>query len=132
MRIGVVVAAIATAFLLCCAAAGASPIATSDSGYVVLGRVFPDPLAGCQNLGTKPCSPNAQGNVPAGQFIQYQELIDGLSYMNQRPEWKRYLEVWPLDGRLGDGSGTGLGSDAFPGNNLGKLEFSPKKEYQSA
>ena len=52
--------------------------------------------------------------------------------MNQKPEWKRYLEVWPLDGQLGDGSGSGLGSDAFPGNNLGKLEFSPKKEYQSA
>ena len=46
------------------------PVATSDASYTVLGRVFPDPLAGCQHVGTKPCSPNAQGNVAAGQFIQ--------------------------------------------------------------
>ena len=24
--------------------------------------------------------------------------------MNSKPEWARYLEVWPLDGKLGDGS----------------------------
>ena len=36
------------------------------------------------------------------------------------------MEVWPLDGKVGDGAGTGLGSDAFPGNNLGRLEFTPE------
>src|SRR6185436_17427141 len=115
-----------------CPAAVATPVATSDAQYQALGRVFPDPLANCQLIGTKPCSPNAQGNVPAGQFIQYGEFIDALKYMNQRPEWNRRMEVWTLDGKAGDGSGTGLGTDAFPGNNLGKLEFKPKSEYQSA
>ena len=110
----------------------ASPVATSDAQYLALGRVFPDPLAGCQLLAMPPCSPNAQGNVPAAQFIQYTEFVDALKYMNQRPEWRRFLEVWPLDGKLGDGSGTGLGADAFPGNNLARLEFSPKAEYRSA
>jgi hypothetical protein len=54
--------------LLAPAAAHATPVATNDSQYSQLGRVFPDPLAGCTS---SPCSPNAQGNVPATQFIQY-------------------------------------------------------------
>jgi Zinc carboxypeptidase len=113
------------------AAASATPVATSDSQYMQLGRVFPDPLAGCQQTGQSPCSPNAQGNVPATQFIQYTELVDALKYMNSKPEWQRYLEVWPLDGKEGDGSGTDE-KTAFAGNNLGHFEFTPKPEYQSA
>jgi hypothetical protein len=132
MRVGLLAATVTAALFSFCSTAVASPVATSDTQYQALGRVFPDPLAGCQRLGTSPCSPNAQGNVPATQFIQHAEFVDALKYMNQRPEWRRYMEVWPLDGKLGDGSGTGLGTDAFPGNSLGKLEFSPKKEYQSA
>jgi hypothetical protein len=112
--------------------AAASPVATSDAQYTVLGRVFPDPLAGCQLIGASPCSPNAKGNIPAGQFIQYAEFLDALRYMNQRPEWRRYMEVWALDGKLGDGAGSGLGSDATAGNNLGRLEFTPRPEHQSA
>ena len=118
--------------VLAAGGAAASPVATSDAQYMLLGRVFPDPLAGCQVVNTSPCSPNAAGNVPAHQFIQYTEFLDALRYMNQRPDWRRYMEVWPLDGRVGDGAGTGLGGDAFPGNNLGRLEFTPKAEYQSA
>ena len=110
----------------------ASPVANTDEEYSTLGRVFPDPLAGCQNAGSSPCSPNAQGNVPAGQFIQFEEFREALRYMNDKPDWKRYMEVWALDGKDGDGSGTGLGGDAFPGNNLGKLEFTPNPRYQSA
>ncbi len=110
----------------------ATPVATNDSEYTALGRVFPDPLAGCQEADSEPCSPNAQGNTPATQFIQWQEFLDGMQYMNQRPEWQNHMEVWPLDGKLGEGAGTGLGADAFPGNNLGRLEFEPKEEYQSA
>jgi hypothetical protein len=49
-------------------AAAATPVATSDASYSVLGRVFPDPLAGCV-ASTPACDPNAQGNVPATQFI---------------------------------------------------------------
>ena len=78
MRIGVVAAAIAAVFLLCCAAAGASPVATSDSGYTVLGRVFPDPLAGCQHVGTKPCSPERAGQRARGaSSSSTSEFIDG-------------------------------------------------------
>ena len=111
----------------------ASPVATSDPQYQTLGRVFPDPLAGCQNAGTSPCSPNAEGNIPATQFIQYGEFTDALRYMNRAGgPWQRYMEVWALDGRLGDGSGSGLGADATPGNNLGRLEFNPDPRYRSA
>ena len=103
------------------ASAAASPVATSDEAYSVLGRVFPDPLAGCQNFGQSPCDPNAQGNFPATQFLQYQEFQDALEFMNQKPEWARYMEVWPLS------------SGQFPGNNLaGGPEFDPKPEYKSA
>jgi len=103
------------------AVASATPVATSDPAYSVLGRVFPDPLAGCQNLGQSPCSPNAQGNFPATQFLQYQEFQDALEFMNQKPEWARYMEVWPLS------------TGQFPGNNLdGGPEFTPRAEYKSA
>ena len=40
--------------------------------------------------------------------------------MNSMPEWQRYLEVWPLD------------TGEFQGNNLGRLEFEPNKEFVSA
>ncbi|MGH2957499.1 MAG: M14 family zinc carboxypeptidase [Solirubrobacterales bacterium] len=109
------------AVLLSASSATAAPVATSDEAYSVLGRVFPDPLAGCQNLGTSPCSPNAQGNFPATQFIQFPEFEEALEYMNGKPEWARYLEVWPLS------------TGQFPGNNLpGGPEFTPAAEYKSA
>src|SRR3954447_8726228 len=113
------------------ASALAAPAATSDASYTALGRVFPDPLAACSHTGAEPCSPNAQGNVPATQFIQYGEFVDALKYMNQRGDWQRYLEVWPLDGKSGDGSGTDE-KTPFPGNNLGTFEFTPRPEYHSA
>ena len=114
------------------APAAATPVADTDAEYTSLGRVFPDPLANCQNAGEgSPCSPHAQGNVPATQFVQFSELIDGLRFLNSKAEWRRYLEVLPLDGKLGEGSGTRAGNDMFPGNNL-PLEFTPKPEFQSA
>src|SRR5215207_8982064 len=87
------VAAVAIAVMaLLAPSAGASPVATDQGQYDALGRVFPDPLAGCSS---SPCSPNAQGNVPATQFIQYDEFLDALRFMNKKPEWQRYMEVWP-------------------------------------
>src|SRR6476469_5840907 len=121
--------------LLSAAPALATPVATDDGSYAVLGRVFPDPLGGCSGSST-PCSPNAQGNLPATQFIGIDEFINALKYMNQKPEWQRYMEVWPLDGKIDDSAGSGeAGTDeqaAFPGNNLGSFEFTPKPGFTSA
>jgi hypothetical protein len=125
------VALVAIAAAVLVPSAGASPVATNDAQYSGLGRVFPDPMGGCQRFGRSPCSPNAQGNLPADQFIQYDEFLTALRYMNQEPEWQRYMEVWPLDGKLGDGAGNGRDPDV-PGNNLGSLEFTPSEAYQSA
>jgi hypothetical protein len=110
----------------------AAPVAKSDADYLVLGRVFPDPLAGCQLTGTSPCSPNAQGNFPATQFIQWDEFLAALTYMNTKRAWQRYMEVLVLDGKIGDGAGTKPGPAMFPGNTLGFLEWDPKPEYISA
>src|SRR3954454_5771913 len=108
------------------ASASASPVATDESSYSFLGRVFPDPMAGCQNNGQSPCDPNAEGNVPATQFIGIDEFQDGLRFMNSRPAWQRYMEVWALDGHMGDGAS----GEMFPGDNLSP-EFDPKAEYVS-
>ena len=111
----------------------ATPVATSDPEYDALGRVFPDPLAGCQP-GVGICSPNAKGNVPATQFIQIGEFLNALQYMNQREfpdapdeRWSRYMEVWPLDGKLGEGANeTATSAEAFPGNDLGHAGVRPQ------
>ena len=107
-----VLALVATALPI--ATAHATPVATDDASYGVLGRIFPDPLAGCQP-GVGVCSPNAQGNVPAGQFIGVDEFVDGIRFMNSKPEWQRYLEVLPLDGRMGENDG-----DAAPAATPGR------------
>ncbi|MDX6670534.1 MAG: hypothetical protein QOI91_897 [Solirubrobacteraceae bacterium] len=122
-------------FLVWVAPAAASPVATSDQQYQVLGRVFPDPLANCGRVGSDPCSPNAQGNVHAISFIQYQDLVNGLTYMNSKPEWQRYLEVWTLDGKLSYAADDPVNTDgkkAFPGNTMPQMEFTPRKEHLSA
>jgi hypothetical protein len=143
MRKSATIFGVVLACLLPAAEAAAAPVATSDPSYQVLGRVFPDPLAACSHVGTAPCSPNAQGNVPATQFIQYQEFLDGLEYMNTRSDWQRYMEVEVLDGKLGaNGDGEAVpdedlgvgdtpGDAMFPGDNL-PLEFDPKPAYRSA
>jgi hypothetical protein len=107
-----------------------APTADSAGAYQALGRVFPDPLAGCQNIGASPCSPNAQGNIPATQFIGYDEFIRAIGFMNTQPQWQRYMEVWPLDGKLGDGAGNAKAPDV-PGNNL-EPEFKPDPKNVSA
>jgi hypothetical protein len=125
--------AAAVALLAAAAPAFATPAATNDATYTVLGRVFPDPLGGCQlAANTAPCSPHAQGNVPATQFIQWDEFVSGLQYLNSKPGWQRHMEVLVLDGKIGAGSGTAPGPAMFPGNNLSSLEFTPKPEYVSA
>src|SRR4051812_9138056 len=111
------------------APAMAPPVATSASSYQALGRVFPDPMAGCQNsAGT--CSPYAQGNVPATQFIGIDEFVDAIKYMNSQQKWQRYMEVLALDGKLGDGAGSGKNPD-IPGNNQ-TPEYTPNPQGVSA
>jgi Zinc carboxypeptidase len=135
MRSLLIAALALIAIALLPAAASATPVATNQQAYTALDRIFPDPLGGCQRLGRNPCSPNAQGNVPAEQFIQLQEFIDGIRFMNSKPEWQRYLEVWPLDGRMGANAGEdpphANPADAFPGNNLPGYEFTPRTEFKS-
>jgi hypothetical protein len=129
-KVHVLTAAVVAALAMT-APALATPVATNDAEYGIFGRVFPDPLAGC-TPGVGLCSPNAQGNVSAAQFIQWQELLDGLRYLNSKDHWNDYLEVLVLDGRLGDGSGSTAGSAMFPGNDGVPLEFTPRPEYVSA
>src|SRR4051812_30004041 len=108
-------------------AAMASPVATDDGSYTALGRVFPDPLAACSNSGGA-CSPYAQGNVPATQFIGIDEFQNAIKYMNSK--WPTTMEIIALDGKLGDGAGNGRDPDV-PGNTLDP-EFTPDPSFQSA
>src|SRR5215212_3909910 len=121
MRLFAALAAVSV-LLLFAAPALATPVATDDGSYQALGRVLPDPLAGCSNSGGA-CSPTANGNIPAAQFIGVDEFVDAIKYMNSKPEWQRYMEVPALDGKLGGGSGNGKNPDV-PGNNLDP-EFTP-------
>src|SRR3954454_21769741 len=126
MRLLALVAATAAVSVFA-APAMATPVATSDGSYQALGRVFPDPMAGCQNsAGT--CSPYAQGNVPATQFIGIDEFQDAIKYMNSK--WPGTMEIETLDGKLGDGAGNGKDPD-IPGNNLSP-EFTPDPAFISA
>jgi hypothetical protein len=115
----------------------AGPVALNDPMYTALGRVFPDPLAGCQVAGQAPCDPGAQGNVAAKSFIGHGEFHDALAFMNQRADFQKYMEVYVLDGKDGPGSATRQEVELnpatmFPGNNLKTLEFTPNPAFQSA
>src|SRR5215210_6863688 len=119
MRVAVVVAALSIG----CVPAFAGPVATSEQQYQGLGAVFPDPLAGCQNASGAPaCDPKAEGNVAARSFVSYGELVNAILFMNQSKDWQRYMEVWPLDGKLDPPAATkneaGNARSDVPGNNL--------------
>ena len=127
------VLAVLTILALAAAPASATPVATSEGEYAAYGAVFPDPLGMCQGG----CDPNSRGNVSATQFIGQQEALDALEFMNSSEDWKRYMEVLVLDGKIGEGSATGDEVKAdptvmFPGNNLTFLEWDPKPEFVSA
>ncbi|HUQ17752.1 MAG TPA: CARDB domain-containing protein [Candidatus Saccharimonadales bacterium] len=74
--------------------AAASPVATDDATYLLYGRVFPDPH-GCVR-GQPGKSPYAKGNVCASQFIQYPELVAGLTYLNSK--FPEFMELYELPG----------------------------------
>ena len=116
-RLATLVAFIALAFP---AVAQAGPVATNDALYSAFGRVIPDPQGGfCATAGIGPCSPKAQGNVPAVTFLGYSEFEQALGYLASKSVWRRYMEVWPL------------ATGRFAGNTL-PLEFTPDPAYVSA
>jgi len=57
MRVGIGLLAVVAAVFELASPATATPVATSDQSYGVLGRVFPDPLAGCTQA---PCPPDGK------------------------------------------------------------------------
>ncbi|MGH2653047.1 MAG: M14 family zinc carboxypeptidase [Actinomycetota bacterium] len=67
----------------------ATPVATNDALYSLYGRVFPDPH-GCTR-GLPLNSPWAKGNVCAVQFVQWDEAVGGLEFLESR--FDRYLDV---------------------------------------
>ncbi|MEA2487781.1 MAG: hypothetical protein QOF16_1435 [Actinomycetota bacterium] len=70
-----------------------SPVATDDTTYQALGRVFPDPQA-C-NKGQPEHSPYAKGTVCATDFMQYSEMVNGLDYMQKL--FPRFVQFYQLD-----------------------------------
>ncbi|MBW3665787.1 MAG: hypothetical protein KY469_22090 [Actinobacteria bacterium] len=76
----------------------ATPVATEDGTYTAFGRAFPDPHGCVEGAPTK--SPHANGNVCAGQFVQWDEAIDGLKYLERK--FPRYIQVLNLRTQYGD------------------------------
>jgi hypothetical protein len=76
----------------------ATPVAVDETTYVEFGRVFPDPHGCVRGLPGK--SPWAKGKVCAVQYIQWDEAIGGLRFLEQR--YPRYLQVIDLNTQFGD------------------------------
>lgn len=66
--------------------AAATPVATDEATYQTFGRVFPDPHGCLVQGGQVPpeVSPWAKGNVCAAQFLQWEETLAGLRFLEQR------------------------------------------------
>ncbi|MGH2830670.1 MAG: hypothetical protein ACRDJM_09315, partial [Actinomycetota bacterium] len=62
--------------------AGAVPVATNDTLYEAFGRVFPDPHGCARGLPGR--SPWAKGRICAAQFLQFDDVIAGLRYLESR------------------------------------------------
>lgn len=67
----------------------AVPSATDDATYDVFARVFPDPH-GCVR-GAPAKSRFAKGTVCAAQYVQWDEALDGIRYLQQR--FPRFVEL---------------------------------------
>lgn len=90
----VTVALLASVLVLAPAApAVATPVATDESTYQAYGRVFPDPH-GCMPR-TPPFSPYAKGNVCAADFIQFDEMVAGLGFLQQK--FPGFIQLARLD-----------------------------------
>lgn len=72
--------------------AEAVPVATDNTSYSAMGRVFPDPH-GCIK-GAPGTSPWAKGNVCAVQFIQWTEALGGLRFLQAKyPRFARLINL---------------------------------------
>jgi hypothetical protein len=76
----------------------ATPVATNEELYQLYGRAFPDPH-GCLD-GAPGTSPWAKGDVCAEQFVQWDEAVQGLTFLESR--FPRYLQVLNLRTMFGD------------------------------
>jgi hypothetical protein len=81
-----------------------NPVATSDAEYLAYGRVFPDPhgcLAhdsdgdGVNDVVPPNVSPWAKGNVCVGQYLTFEEAIEGSRYLARK--FPRFLSIIRLD-----------------------------------
>src|SRR5687767_13611422 len=80
----------------------AGPVADTDALYELCGRAFPDPQAfWAPTLGESTphpgsrTSPFAKGNAPcaAKTFISYEDAVRGLTYLDQRPDTGKFVEL---------------------------------------
>jgi hypothetical protein len=78
----VLIVVIATLMVGVVAPANATPVATNNAEYDLLGRIFPDPQAGRDEAPGN--SPYAKGDVPAADFIQLEEFQRGTSYLEEK------------------------------------------------
>ena len=74
--------------------AAAGPVATNEESYALYGRVFPDPQ-GC-NQGQPGTSPYAKGSVCAVDFLQFQEVQDGLAFLEELEGFGNFIENYKL------------------------------------
>lgn len=88
----------AVLFALAPQAARTFPTAPDETRYQLAGRVFPDPHACVRGLPLM--SPWAKGNVCAVQFLQYDDVLAGVRFLQER--FPRYIELVNLRELYGD------------------------------
>lgn len=115
--IGSVVVVAAALTLVGAPQSAATPVATTEETYQHFKRVFPDPQ-GCLD-GEAGTSPWAKGDVCAAQFIQYQEALDGLKFLENR--FPRYLRLFNLREQFGDQFREEMRSAGLPQEDLSRL-----------
>lgn len=99
--------------------AAAVPVATDDITYTAMGRVFPDPH-GCVR-GAPNTSPWAKGSVCATQFIQWDEAIGGLRYLQTRyPRFARLANLRTEKDRTAEFAGLDMQSAGLPQSDLSR------------
>ena len=70
----------------------ATPVSNSDITYMANGRIFPDPH-GCSN-GAPGTSPFAKGTTCAADFIQHDEMLTGLDFLEETfPSMTRFYRL---------------------------------------